>query len=119
MPEQKLDLIKNGEYYNLFLKDFKDAKGLEPGNYVIVEKDGQYAAGYKTDGTTKDGKPYSRWNCTVNYNGQKCAFSTFNEKEAKAFEEAGGVGDKVKITHSLYKNKKGGWSSKLTFEAVQ
>lgn len=119
MPEQKIQVQSNGKYNNIYLKDYKDFKGLEPGNFIIVEKAGNYSTAYKSEGVGKDNKPYTMFTCRVLYDGKDCSFTLFNEKQATQFNEAGGVGDKVKISCELYKNKKGTYSTLFKFEPAQ
>lgn len=103
MEEQKLEIIeneKNGKVYkNLNLKSrlHKGIKGLDDGNYVIVEK--QYAEGYEfVSPSLKDGKgnPVVSYSCRAFYGGEDVSF-WLSEKEHEMYKEAGGVGDNVKI----------------------
>jgi hypothetical protein len=115
--EQTLDIVENGQYKNLNLKPkpLKGIKGIEPENYVIVEK--VFAEGYELDG--KFGKSYS---CKVQYKGEEVTF-WLNEKEHDVYKEICGVGDPVKIflRRESYMNPKTGLEviyNKLFFEGA-
>jgi len=95
--EQKLEIVENGVFKNLHLKPKlnKGIKGLDDGNFVIVEK--IFAEGYEK--VMKEGTPdeYRFYNCKVNYLGEECSFLLYENEHGK-FAEQGGIGDKVKIT---------------------
>lgn len=95
--EQKLEIVENGEFKNIHLKPKlnKGIKGIEDGNYVIVEK--VFAEGYEK--VMKEGTPdeYKFYNCKVKYQEEEASFLLY-ENEHKFFAEQGGIGDKVKIT---------------------
>ena len=105
--EQKIELIQNGNYFNLPLKTkYKKngkmlvlddngqkiikEKGLDDGNFIIVEK--KYAEGRANDGLY--GTSYS---CGVIYGEQECSF-WLNEAEHDVYKNLGGQGDSVKIS---------------------
>lgn len=95
--EQKLEIQTNigkdgKEYYNLNLKPkpLKNIKGLDDGNFIIVEK--VFIEGYEIE--SKYGKIYS---CKVKYDNKEPTF-ILNEKEHAVYKNIGGIGDGVKIT---------------------
>lgn len=92
MTETKLEIKTNGQYNNI------DLKGLEDGQYIIVEK--VFAEGYKFESkkyTKKDGTPTLSFSCKVKYDGKDVTF-WLNEIPHNTYKVTGGIGDKVKIT---------------------
>jgi hypothetical protein len=115
MVEQELKVVEVGKYVNLNIKPkpLKGIKGLDNGNYVVVEK--------VREVETKSDFGISHL-CIVKYKGVECSFF-LNEKEYPGYSAVGGIGDKVKITLTKepYINKKTGVeqiANKLTFEGV-
>lgn len=88
-------------------------QGLKVGNHIIVEK--IFAEGYKNDRGI-----YSFYSCKAKYKGVEVSF-LLNEKEHESYKEAGGIGDKVKISlesyEYTYKNEKK-TANKLVFQTV-
>lgn len=96
MPEQDLEITKNGEYNNLSLKNRvtqsgEIVKGIDPGNFIIVEK--LYPEGRQVK-TYQNGN--SIYSCSVKYKGEQCSF-ILNEREHEAYTNIGGQNDKIKI----------------------
>lgn len=117
MVEQDIVITESGGYSNIDLKPkpLKGIKGLDNGNYVIVEK--VYAEGRAVD--TKYGISYA---CKVKYKGTEVSF-WLKDFEHEKYKTCGGIGDKVKITLSKepFVNKKTGVEmllNKLKFEKV-
>ena len=122
--EQKLTLVSkvvgDKTFYNLNLKSkpLKGIVGLENGNYIIVTKT-KFAEGREIPSKFENSKLFS---CLIEYDGKECS-TVLNEKEHTLFKNAGGVGDKVKITLNKepYVNPKTGVEmilNKLVFARV-
>lgn len=117
MVEQKLEIKSNGKFNNIDLKPklHKGIKGLDNGNYIIVEKI------YK-DGLEKEGQYGKYYIMKVLYQEQEVSFF-LSEKEHAEFSSLGEIGDKIKISlkKEPFVNKKTGVESilnKLVFERV-
>jgi hypothetical protein len=104
MVEQTLEVQtvnKGGKVYknlNLKANAKKGTKGIDPGNYIIVEK--VYAEGKKFESPTLQdakGNPVVSYSCQVKYNGEDASF-WLNPKEHASYATCGGIGDKVKIS---------------------
>ena len=115
MVEQKLEVKTNGTFKNIELKPklHKGIKGLDNGNYIIVEKI------YK-DGLEKEGQYGKYYIIKALYDGQEVSFF-LSEVENALYTKAGVVGDKVKISlkKESFVNKKTGVEqllNKLAFE---
>ena len=95
--EQNIEITQNGSYLNLDLKPKHNQgiKGLEAGNYVIVEK--IYAEAYEIQPKNEGQKPF--YSAKVKYKGQEPTF-LLSQAEHDQFKITGGIGDKVKITLS-------------------
>ena len=103
MEKQELEIKRNGEYKNLYLKPVKGVGGLEPGKYVEITK-GEYPE------TREIVKPnWTGYSATFEYNGEMVGCMFFNKNEADAYNQAGGQGDRVRVTASEEPvvNKKG------------
>lgn len=94
MPEQELQVAtteKNGkEYNNIFLKPFRGNTGLEPGNFVIVEK--IFVEGFRIGAQYGD-----IFSCKAKYKDNEVSF-ILNPRDHDIYKEIGGIGDNVKIT---------------------
>ena len=102
MVEQTIQVKTNGQYKSL------DVGTLGNGNHIIVTKN--FATSKRMEGVAKaTGKPYLFWSAGVTYNGEKCTFAINKEEQAKAFDECGGVDDRIKVTltKEILQNKKG------------
>ena len=121
--EQELKIYKttnNGvDYNNIYLKT-KVSKatgevfeGLKAGNYMEVEK-------IFAEGLEKNMGSYSFYICKVNYKGEECSFTLY-ENEHDTFKMIGGIGNTIRITAEAYEyNHKGKEKKalKLNFEKV-
>jgi hypothetical protein len=119
MSEQKIEITTNEKGYkniNLKEKPLKGIKGIDDGNYIIVEK--IFVEGKEFD-NQYGSKSYS---CKVKYSGEDVTFWLSN-KEHDKYKTCGGEGDKVKIglTEEKYINRKTGGKALrgvLSFELV-
>lgn len=128
--ETTVEIVKNGEYNNIPLKTKykRDAKGnlvlddnsekivlqqgLGVGNHIIITK--KFAEGKEV--TSKFGSSFA---CTAGYKGQDVSFF-LTELEHQSFAQAGGDGDKIKVSCTKGVNKKNGAEyEKITFEKVE
>ena len=96
--EQDLEIIKNGEYKNINLKTRVDKstgqvqQGLTKDNYIIVEK-------VDFDKSLKvDKGSYNLYRCTALYKDEVVSFFLNRDDEGEAWDETGGLNEKVKIT---------------------
>jgi hypothetical protein len=125
MPEAKLEIVQNGEYKNLELKEkFKVidnqkqtvSAGIPDGDYVIVTK--EFAEGLEVNG--KFGPSYS---CKVTYDGNEGCSFWLKPKEHDAYKSCGGVGDRIKISMAkkpfVMKNGAEMTKQELSFEKVE
>lgn len=104
----------SGPYTNLIVKDYakRDEVGLQPGEFLTVQKDPQYAEPYTKEKTFGSGDRSWKSNmhmCTVHVGDKKCSFISFDDNEAKEFTDAGGVGATIQIGCEEYNyvNKQG------------
>ncbi len=101
--EQKLDIVQNGDFKNIFFFSYikNGAKGLDDGNFIVVEK-------VFADGREIDMKTYMIYSCKVKYLEEEVTF-VLNAREHEEYKNLGGIGDKIKITlkKEPYINKKG------------
>ena len=65
----------------------KNVQGIDPGNYIIVEKN------------HKEGRKnaFGMYTCGVKYNGQDVSMN-LNDDEHESFRQLGDVGTKIKLT---------------------
>lgn len=120
MTEGKLEVKQNGEYNNIYPKGYPKigAKGLEPGQFVLLKKAGDYAEGYKREAQGKFG-PYNTYDCRVEYDGVECGMRLFRDDEHESFKLAGGIGDTIKCELNLVQDAKGAYRPRLTFSKVE
>jgi hypothetical protein len=119
--EQDIEIKTKGDYKNI------DLRQLDNGNYIIVTKK-DFASGKETKSPylNQDGTNKVNYLCKVEYKGEDVGFFIRKEEEHKQFEQAGGVGDKVKITFNKEiktvqtpKGKKDIVVHKTTFESYE
>lgn len=105
--EIKTNIGKNGtEYKNINLKDKSktNEKGIQDGNYIIVEKTSVDGFEHVSPTLkTAKGDPVISFSCKARYKGQDVSF-WLSAREHELYKAVGGVGDKVKI--SLAEEKK-------------
>lgn len=115
MTEQQANLeihrVTKGDntYNNIVLKPTKkqrDAgiKGLEPGNFIIVEK--IYDEG-KELVNTFDGKMFKSYSCRAKYGDEDVSFF-LNERQHEAYRVLGAAGSLIKIISTLQQNSRTG-----------
>jgi hypothetical protein len=120
--EKKLDIETTSKgYKNIHIKSRpkKGIKGLENGEFIVIEK--LFPTGYKveTGFKNKDGTATFNYSCKAKYDGQEVSFF-LNEAEHEVYSQLGGIGDKVKITAKdevyVMFNGSRGITTKLVFE---
>ena len=97
---------QNGQYTNLILNDYKGQTGIKAGEYIRVQKHPQYNAAYTNErqATGKDGKSftYNMHQAKVMVGDKEASFVTFNDDEARAFEDVAGLDDTIEISKKKY-----------------
>ena len=120
--EQEIEIKINGEYKNISLKSnlTKGIKGIEEGNYVLLEK--LYDVGFEKS-ASKEGRSWSYFITSAKYKEDTVSFF-LSAKENEKWISAGEIGDMVKVgmTKIPMTNKKTGvemFIPTLTFEKVE
>lgn len=91
----------SGKYTNIYFRDYRGFKGLKPGQFVTVNKHGDYL---EPKTLVKEG-PYGPYNihmCNLTVDGTDVSFVTFDDKESESFVNTGGLGDKIQISKKKY-----------------
>ena len=93
MAETAIEIQVKGTYRNIYLNTIKS------GDYIIVKKRFAEAKARESPSKFKAGAMNTFYSCGVEYKGENVSFLLNKAEDAAAFNECGGIGDSLKITH--------------------
>lgn len=87
-----IQVEKKGKYLNL------NTMALADGDTLIFTKNYASCRELAKQSSYDENKTYTLYSCQVTYNGEVVSFLLKRKEDAQAFNETGGIGDKVKMT---------------------